>query len=136
MSRIGNRILKVPENVQVTISDTGLVKAKGPKGELELSVDPNIECKLEDGVITTIPKSVANDLRMKQGLYNALINNVLVGVSEGYKKSMELVGVGYKASSQGNILDLNPSNFWINGEAMLRIPRFLFLSFEDNKVFL
>ncbi len=107
MSRIGNKPIVVPENVTVEISDDNMVTVKGPKGELQQQVDPDIEVNLEDG--TLIFKRPTEQKRHKaiHGLFRSLVNNMVVGVQYGYKKELELVGVGYKASVQGNLLELS-----------------------------
>ena len=107
MSRIGKNPIKLPENVTVTISKEGLVHVKGPKGELTQQVDPSITVKVEQGLITLAAKSEQKAQKAFQGLYRSLINNMVIGVSEGYKKTLELVGVGYKASAQKNVLELS-----------------------------
>jgi len=106
MSRIGNAPINVPQGVEVNVS-AELVKVKGPKGELEQAIDADaVEVKLEEGIITLSRKSEVADHRSKHGLYRALINNMLEGVSQGYKKQLELVGVGYRATAKGQILEM------------------------------
>ena len=100
--------IAIPSGVDVKISD-GLVSVKGPKGELSQKVDPSIIVKIDNGHITfEIDEKSGVDTKQKQafhGLYRALVNNMVVGVSEGYKKHLELIGVGYRVSNQGNILE-------------------------------
>jgi len=106
MSRIGNYPVSIPEGVAVTVSDDNIVTVKGPKGELRQAVDPAIKVKVEGEEVNL---SRVNDLKRNKsmhGLYRALINNMVKGVSEGYKIVQELVGVGYKASHNGQILEL------------------------------
>lgn len=106
MSRVGNAPINVPQGVEVNISADS-VKVKGPKGELEQAIDAEaVEVKLEEGVITLSRKSDVADHRSKHGLYRALINNMIEGVSNGYKKELELVGVGYRATTKGQILEM------------------------------
>ena len=100
MSRIGNAIITIPEGVEVSFAD-GLVTVKGKKGELVQAIDDAIKMNIEDGVITFTRNSDAPDVRSKHGLYRSLVNNMVVGVSEGYKTVQELVGVGYRAKAQG-----------------------------------
>ena len=96
----------MPQGVEVNVS-ADLVKVKGPKGELEQAIDADaVEVKLEEGVITLSRKSEVADHRSKHGLYRALINNMIEGVSQGYKKQLELVGVGYRATTKGQILEM------------------------------
>lgn len=111
MSRIGKLPINIPSGVTVDIKDH-VVTVKGPKGELSLTVDPSINVSIEDGhVHVTIDEHSDNvDAKQKQafhGLYRALIHNMVVGVSEGYKKEMELVGVGYRVSNQGNLMEFS-----------------------------
>ena len=88
-----------------------MVSVKGPKGELTQTVDPSIDIKIEDGSITfNLAENSGVEQKQQQafhGLYRALVHNMVVGVSEGYKKELELVGVGYRASNQGNIIELS-----------------------------
>lgn len=106
MSRIGKLPITIPAGVTVSVAD-GVVKVKGPKGELQQAVDTRIAVKIEDGVITLERSSDERQDRSMHGLYRALINNMVYGVSEGFKKTLELVGVGYRASHQGQILELS-----------------------------
>ena len=104
MSRIGRNPITVPEGVTVEIKDN-LITAKGKLGELTQEYS-EIEIKLEDGTITLARTSDKKDLRAKHGLYRALIANMIEGVSKGWTKELEMVGVGYRASNQGQKLDL------------------------------
>lgn len=104
MSRIGKNPITVPEGVTVEIKDN-MITAKGKLGELTQEYS-EIEIKLEDGTITLERSSDKKDLRAKHGLYRALIANMIEGVSKGWTKQLELVGVGYRASNQGQKLDL------------------------------
>ena len=106
MSRIGKLPIHVPAGVTVTIKDN-VVAVKGPNGELEQVVNPDIKVTLENGVITLTRPSDEKNHRALHGLYRALIHNMVVGVSEGYKKELELVGVGYRVSNTGQLLDLS-----------------------------
>ena len=108
MSRIGKLPIAIPAGVTIDIKDN-VVSVKGPKGELSQKVDPSICIKNEDGHLTfEIDEKSPVNIKQKQafhGLYRALVNNMVVGVSEGYKKEMELVGVGYRVSNQGNLIE-------------------------------
>ncbi len=110
MSRIGKLPISIPAGVTVTLND-GVVNVKGPKGELSQKVDRSIIVKIADGHITfEIDANSPVNEKQKQafhGLYRALVNNMVVGVSEGYKKVLELVGVGYRVSNQGNLLEFS-----------------------------
>lgn len=108
MSRIGKLPISIPAGVTVTLNN-GVVNVKGPKGELSQKVDSSILVKIEDNhIIFEVDENSPVNYKQKQayhGLYRALVNNMVVGVSEGYKKVLELVGVGYRVSNQGNILE-------------------------------
>ncbi len=106
MSRIGKAPIEIPAGVTVKV-ENGVVTVKGPKGELSQAVNPDIEIKVEDGVITLARPTDERDHRSQHGLYRALINNMVVGVSTGYRKEMELVGVGYRATATGQVLELS-----------------------------
>ena len=105
MSRIGKAPIQIPAGVSIQVKDN-VVTVKGQKGELSQAVNPDIEVKVEEGVITFSRPTDNREHRAMHGLYRALVNNMVVGVSEGYKKEMELVGVGYRATSTGQVLEL------------------------------
>ena len=110
MSRIGKLPIQIPAGVTIEQKD-GIVTVKGPKGQLSQKIDASILVKQEDGhiVLEIDEKSPVND-KQKQafhGLYRALLNNMVVGVSEGFKKTLELVGVGYRVSNQGNLIEFS-----------------------------
>lgn len=105
MSRIGNAIITIADGVTVTYNDNTVV-VKGKKGELTQELDPRISLKIEDGVITVSRSSEAKDEKSLHGLYRSLINNMIIGVSEGFKTQQELVGVGYRANVKGKLLEL------------------------------
>ncbi|MDE6125652.1 MAG: 50S ribosomal protein L6 [Muribaculaceae bacterium] len=107
MSRIGKAPIEIPAGVTVTIGKDNVVTVKGPKGELSQAVSPEFTLTVEDGVLTVARPSDERDHRAKHGLYRALLHNMVVGVSTGYKKEMELVGVGYRASATGQVLELS-----------------------------
>lgn len=108
MSRIGKLPISIPAGVTVTLNN-GVVNVKGPKGELSQKIDSSIIVKIEDNhILFEIDENSPVNYKQKQafhGLYRALVNNMVVGVSEGYKKVLELVGVGYRVSNQGNIIE-------------------------------
>lgn len=107
MSRIGKLPIHIPSGVTLTVNGN-MVTAKGPKGELQQWVNPAIDVKVEDGTCVVSRSSDEKDVRSMHGLYRALINNMVVGVSEGYKKILELVGVGYRVEMlQPQILNLS-----------------------------
>jgi large subunit ribosomal protein L6 len=105
MSRIGKNPITIPSGVEVKVDGT-VITVKGPKGTLSQEIESSVELNITDGVITLSRESDAPAHRAKHGLYRALINNMIVGVSEGYKKEMEVVGVGYRATTAGQRLEL------------------------------
>lgn len=107
MSRIGKKIINIPSGVTVDVSAHGTVTVKGPKGTLSQDVNPDIQVKIEGSEISVVRPTESKRHKSLHGLYRSLINNMVIGVSEGYKKDLELVGVGYKASNQGQILELS-----------------------------
>ena len=106
MSRVGNAIIKVPDSVQFTFADN-VVKVKGPKGELTQVIHPAISFELKEGEITCSRASDAKEHKAQHGLSRALVNNMVLGVSEGFKIEQELVGVGYRAQATGQRLELS-----------------------------
>ena len=107
MSRIGKLPIELPEGVTVQVSDDNIVTVKGPKGELSQKVNPDITLKQEDNQIIVMRPSEQKDHRSMHGLYRSLINNMVIGVSKGYEKKLELVGVGFRAETKGQILELS-----------------------------
>lgn len=107
MSRIGNKIITLPAGVSVDVSAGNLVTVKGPKGTLSQQIDIDIEVVMEDNVLTVKRPTEQKRHKAMHGLYRSLINNMVVGVSEGFKKDLEIIGVGYKAANNGNILELS-----------------------------
>jgi large subunit ribosomal protein L6 len=106
MSRIGKLPILVPAGVTVAIKDS-VVTIKGPKGELTQNVNPDIKVSLDHGVIQLTRPSDERNHRAMHGLYRSLINNMVMGVSTGYKKELELVGVGYRVANTGQLIDLS-----------------------------
>jgi len=106
MSRIGKAPIAVPSGVAVTVSDKNLVTVKGPKGELSQQVDADITVRQQDGNIVLTRPTDQKRHKALHGLYRALLNNMVTGVTEGYKTTQELVGVGYRANATGNTLEL------------------------------
>ncbi|HUS85629.1 MAG TPA: 50S ribosomal protein L6 [Bacteroidales bacterium] len=107
MSRIGYLPVILPEGVSVDVSDANLVNVKGPLGELSVKVGSDIKVEVKDNTLELSRPSDSKRLKSLHGLYRALINNMVVGVSEGYKKQLELVGVGYRAEANGQLLELS-----------------------------
>ena len=106
MSRIGKRVLNIPENVNVNV-ENNIVTVKGPKGELTLELVKNISVKVEENTVTVEPLKNDKFTHAMHGTTNANIKNMIIGVSEGYKKSLEIVGVGYKFVVNGNTVTIN-----------------------------
>lgn len=104
MSRIGRAPIVVPPKVQVNWTEDNYVTVKGPKGELAQQIDPELTLKLEDGQLTVSRPSDSREHRSKHGLYRTLVNNMVVGVTTGFTKSLEIHGVGYRAAKVGNNL--------------------------------
>ncbi|NBA87479.1 50S ribosomal protein L6 [Emticicia sp. CRIBPO] len=107
MSRIGKKPITIPAGVTITIGDGNLVTANGPKGKLSQKIDSDMKLTLEDGVLTVERPSEQKRHKALHGLYRSLLNNLIIGVSQGYKNELELVGVGYKATNNGNIIDFS-----------------------------
>lgn len=119
MSRVGKAPITVPNGVEVKI-DGQTVSVKGKLGELKQEIHENISVKMEEGVITVERPNNQKENRAMHGLYRALINNMIIGVSEGFSKSLELVGVGYRATNQGQLLDLS---LGYSHNIMLEVPK-------------
>lgn len=107
MSRIGNKPIELPQGVTLEVAKDNTVTVKGPKGELTQEVNPDIIIKIEDGICTVQRPTEQKRHKALHGLYRSLISNMVIGVSEGYTKALELVGVGYKASVADNVVELN-----------------------------
>ncbi len=106
MSRIGKQVITVPAGVTITVGNDNVVTVKGPKGELKQAIDRDIKVEVKDGQASVVRPTDQIRHRALHGLYRALIANLVKGVTEGYAKKLELIGVGFKASNQGNVIDL------------------------------
>ncbi|MEI7663103.1 MAG: 50S ribosomal protein L6 [Bacteroidota bacterium] len=106
MSRIGKLPIALPDGVKISVSESNLVTVTGKLGQLQQQVDPKITLKIETGLVTVERHTEQQDDRAKHGLYRSLIFNMIKGVSEGFTTVQELVGVGYKATGNGHILEL------------------------------
>jgi large subunit ribosomal protein L6 len=106
MSRIGKLPITLPQGVEVLVNQENLVTVKGPKGSLSTAIDADIQIQVEDGVLTVTRPTEQKRHKAMHGLYRSIINNMIVGVSTGYKIDLELVGVGYKATTTGQTLEL------------------------------
>ncbi|MCT4625227.1 MAG: 50S ribosomal protein L6 [Schleiferiaceae bacterium] len=129
MSRVGKAPIAIPAGVEVKI-DGNQVSVKGKLGELSETLSSGIVAKMEEGQITVERPSDSPEHRAKHGLYRSLINNMVVGVSEGYKKELELVGVGFRASNQGNLLDLS---LGFSHNIMMEVPSEVKVATEMKK---
>lgn len=107
MSRIGKMPIHLPKGVEVSVSDNNMLTVKGPKGELHQQVNPVITIKNEEGVLTLERPSDSKEHKALHGLYRALANNMVIGVSEGFKTVQEVIGVGYKVQANGQVLEMD-----------------------------
>ncbi|UEG49969.1 50S ribosomal protein L6 [Ferruginibacter lapsinanis] len=106
MSRIGKKPVEFPKGVTITVGADNVVTVKGPKGELKQAIDRDIKLEVKEGTVELVRPTDQIRHRAMHGLYRSLVSNMVKGVTEGYVKQMELVGVGFKAANQGNVLDL------------------------------
>ena len=106
MSRIGKKPVTVPNGVTVTLSNDNVITVKGPKGELKQAVDREIKVEIKDGHVNFLRPTDQIRHRALHGLYRSITSNLVKGVTEGYTRKLELIGVGFKAANQGNVLDL------------------------------
>lgn len=129
MSRIGNAIITIPDGVTITKTDNS-VTVKGPKGEISQELDPGFELKQENSELSVIRPSESKSHKALHGLYRSLINNMVVGVTQMHKTEQELVGVGYKAVNQGQILDLS---LGYSHRIIVQIPAELSVTTQSEK---
>lgn len=130
MSRIGKALIKLPAGVEVKVSASNVVTVKGPKGELSQQLDADITLEIVDGNIQLNRATDQKRHKALHGLYRSLVNNMVTGVTQGYKKRQELVGVGYKATNDGNILDLT---LGYSHHIYFEIPKELTVKTEQDK---
>ncbi|HUI33470.1 MAG: 50S ribosomal protein L6 [Dysgonamonadaceae bacterium] len=107
MSRIGKLPITLPSSVSVNVGDNNLITVKGPKGELHQQVHPDMKISVEDGTLTIERPSESKEHKSLHGLYRSLINNMTIGVSEGFRKELELIGVGFRVTNTGQLLELS-----------------------------
>jgi large subunit ribosomal protein L6 len=107
MSRVGKNPITIPKGVEVTINDDRIVAVKGHRGTLEMTLPPSVTLTREDNALKIIPTAKAAEHRAIWGTTRALINNMVIGVSHGFERRLQLVGVGYRAQVQGKVLTLN-----------------------------
>jgi large subunit ribosomal protein L6 len=145
MSRIGKNPINILSGVEIKVSDDNVVTVKGPKGELFQAVDPLISLEIKDGVVTLTRANEEKETKSKHGLYRALINNMVVGVKEGYKTEQELIGVGYRAKTAGQQLELTlgfshniiiqlPKEVKVTTEAQKGKPPLIILESHDKQL--
>ncbi|HEY4110320.1 50S ribosomal protein L6 [Puia sp.] len=130
MSRIGKQPVVLPKGVTVTVSAENVMTIKGPKGELKQSIDRDIKVEIKEGHLEIVRPTDQIRHRALHGLYRALASNMVKGVTDGYKRQLELIGVGFKASNQGNLLDLA---LGYSHNIIFEIPKELKLQTEQNK---
>src|SRR5215475_6636580 len=107
MSRIGKKPVTIPSGVTVTVNNDNVIAVKGPKGELKQFIDRDIKVEVKDGKVNFSRPTDQIRHRAMHGLYRAIVANLIKGVTDGYIRKLELIGVGFKASNQGNVLDLS-----------------------------
>lgn len=106
MSRVGKAIINVPGGVSIDVTKSNIVTVKGPNGTLKQEIDPDLSVSVDEGKLSISRPTDQKRHRSAHGLYRALINNMVLGVSAGFRKQMELIGVGYRVSNTGNLLEL------------------------------
>lgn len=145
MSRIGKNPINIPTGVEISVSGDNVITVKGPKGELNQAVDQTISIENKEGNITLTRTNDEKESRSKHGLYRALINNMIVGVTDGYKIQQELIGVGYRAKSAGQQLELTigyshliilelPKEVKVNAEVQKGKPPLITLESHDKQL--
>jgi large subunit ribosomal protein L6 len=130
MSRIGKKPVEFPAGVTISVNSENVVTVKGPKGELKQTLDRDIKVEIKGGALDVLRPTDQIRHRAMHGLYRSLISNMVKGVTEGYSKQLELVGVGYKASNQGNLLDLA---LGYSHNILLEIPKELTVTTSQEK---
>jgi large subunit ribosomal protein L6 len=130
MSRIGNKPIDIKEGIDIQVSKDNVVTVKGPKGELTQKVDPDIIIEINDGVLKVKRPSEQKRHKAMHGLYRSLIANMVKGVTTGYRKELELVGVGYRATVQNNVLDLSLGH---SHHVFFQIPEEVKVTAESQK---
>ena len=121
MSRVGNLPISLPKGIDISVTKSNLVTVKGPKGTLQEQIDPDITVSMSDGTMTFARPTEQNRHKSLHGLSRALINNMIVGVTDGYTRTLELVGVGYRVTNTGNLLEIivgysHPIYFYVPNE--------------------
>lgn len=130
MSRIGKLPITIPAGVTVSVSEKNVVSVKGPKGELTRPVDTDMKVSIDENILTVIRPTESKRHRALHGLYRSLIQNMIIGVTEGYTLQQELVGVGYRANANGQLLELS---LGYSHEIVLEVPQEVSLKTETLK---
>ncbi len=130
MSRIGKNPVTITNGVNVSLGSDNVITVKGPKGELKQAIDRDIKVEVKDDKIEFVRPTDQIRHRAMHGLYRSLVNNMVHGVTQGYTKQLELVGVGYKASNQGNLLDLS---LGFSHNILVEIPKELKVTTAQEK---
>jgi large subunit ribosomal protein L6 len=128
MSRTGNTVIKVPEKIKITIKDSVFL-AEGPKGKEEVKINPLVSVDLTDGELKVKRANDSKEARCIHGLMRSLMNNAVIGVAEGFKKNLEINGVGYRAQVQGKVLKLN---LGFSHDVMHSIPEGIKVTVSDQ----
>ena len=128
MSRIGNKLITIPAGVEVNIEAGNEVTVKGPKGTLSRKFHPELEIKIDDGILTVARPNEQKHIKQLHGTTRALLNNMIVGVNDGFSKSLELVGIGFRAAINGKKLTLNvgyshPVEFEVEEGLTVEVPQ-------------
>ena len=128
MSRIGKKVINIPKEVKITVEKDGLVKVKGPKGELARVIHKSMKIETNDSVLKVVPISDDSDHKKYHGLTRSLISNMVIGVSEGFSKRLLLRGVGYRAAVSGKVLQLtlgysHPIDFEIPAGVEIKVDK-------------
>jgi large subunit ribosomal protein L6 len=130
MSRIGRKAITIPEGVTITVGKDNMVTVKGKKGELKQLIDRDITVEVKDGQVSFVRPTDQIRHRALHGLYRALVANMVKGVTDGFERKLELIGVGFKASNQGNLLDLS---IGYSHNIIFEIPKELKLATQQEK---
>ena len=130
MSRIGKNPVTITKGVNVSINADNVITVKGPKGELKQAIDRDIKVEVKDDKVEFVRPTDQIRHKALHGLYRSLVNNMVQGVTQGYTKQLELVGVGYKASNQGNLLDLS---LGFSHNILVEIPKELKVTTAQEK---
>lgn len=130
MSRIGKKAISVPEGVTITVGKDNVITVKGKKGELTQAVDRDITVEVKDGQVSFSRPTDQIRHRALHGLYRALVANMVKGVTEGFERKLELIGVGFKATNQGNLLDLS---IGFSHNIIFEVPKELKVATQQEK---